>query len=97
MRIGSLSLDQALNIPNRIGLNRNEIIAYINGQFEIGFYEISSFDAALNPANTMEINNIISYNPPQSFVILSKFSKKAIDNLCRFEISPIAKEINVDD
>jgi len=38
----------------------------------------------MNPKKTGEINKLVNYNPPQSFLILSKPAKQIIDEMSEF-------------
>ncbi len=87
VRIGNISSHDILEFSDRIGLNQKDIISYIDGEDKIGFYEINEFDKGRRAANISDLNQYIKYTPPQSFVILSNFSKKKIDSICGFRNS----------
>jgi predicted transcriptional regulator len=89
VRIGNLSSHDILAFSDRIGLTEKEILSYIDGRDEIAFYEINKFDGGSKPGKISDLNQYIRYTPPQSFVILSNFSKKKIDSICGFR-NPIS-------
>jgi predicted transcriptional regulator len=79
-----ITLIEAVNLADEIGLSEKEIYSYVGNGNSIGCYRIGSFELAMNPKKTGEINKLVNYNPPQSFLILSKPAKQIIDEMSEF-------------
>jgi len=79
-----ITLIEAVNLADEIGLSEKEISSYVGNGNSIGCYRIGSFELAMNPKKTGEINKLVNYNPPQSFLILSKPAKQIIDEMSEF-------------
>lgn len=83
-RICNLTIAEAINLSDEIRLSAKDISAYVGRANSIGCYKIGLFELAKNPQKTEIINRTIYYNPPQSFLILSKSAKKIIDDNSEF-------------
>ncbi len=82
--ICNIALSEALKLSDEIGLSEKDISAYVGNRNSIGCYGIGSFEVAAKPQRADDINKFISYNPPQSFLILSKSAKQIIDEMSEF-------------
>lgn len=82
--ICNIALSEAAKLSDEIGLSEKDIFAYVGNRNSIGCYKIGSFEVAVNPQRADEVNKFVNYNPPQSFVILSKSAKQIIDEMSEF-------------
>jgi hypothetical protein len=70
----------AENISTELSLKLEIIQDYCFGLEKVGLYKIGDIEIAEPKLHTDEINKIMFYSPPQSFLILSKEGKKYLDN-----------------
>lgn len=83
--IRKISLQEAREIQGLICLS-NEIIENYFGNSEfIGCYFIDAIEIARNKCTISRLKNIMHYNPPQSFLYISKDGKKIVDDICDFQ------------
>lgn len=82
----NITLDEAIKLSDEIGLSEEDISAYAGNANSIGCYKIGLFEFAINIQKTEAIKRVMNYNPPQSFLILSRAAKRIIDEMSEFRV-----------
>ena len=82
--IGSLTLDAALKIADALALSTELITSYVADAKATGVYWLGEIELAKIEVAASTLANRMSYNPPQSFFVLSKEAKRIVDEMCGF-------------
>lgn len=81
---GSITAERAIALAREIDLSPEEINSYIGEDRRIGCYKLGTFEFGNRPVHTAELAARMIYHPPQSFFILSKWSRELIDQMAGF-------------
>lgn len=82
--IKKISLQDALEMRQKIGLSADEIEKYLGKDKYIGCYFLTKIETPRNICKSITLKNIMDYNPPQSFLYMSIEGKRIIDDICDF-------------
>ena len=81
-RIGEISSTEAVKLASRLSMSANDVAAYCRGRSIIGYCEVSKTQKSKKPMTLVSIRSLMSFHPPQSFIILSKDACEMIDTAC---------------
>lgn len=83
-RIFLATRKEAVSLSKSINLPPSSIASYIGNQSHIGCYELGAIQFPAAPLTRTQLMERMIYHPPQSFFIVSKNAKAAIDNMAKF-------------
>lgn len=84
-----------LELSTELGLTREAIAKYLGSADSVGLYRLRTVEFAKTEATTTELSRWMTYNPPQSFLVLSVAGKAIIDRLCGFTSKAAPKHSGV--
>ena len=82
--LGEITLKEAIAKAAELKLTKQEILDYCVGRDKIGICHLGRILKAKNPLDLAALRSCLTFHPPQSFLILSKFGKATIDKLGSF-------------
>jgi predicted transcriptional regulator len=85
--IKEVTLPQAVKLTNELALPVADIESYFAGDTSVGCYELGQIVFPMKPLTIRELAESMVYHAPQSFFILSREAKTAIDRLAGFKTS----------
>lgn len=82
IRVTEVSSLEAVKLASRLGMSAGDVESYCKGRPIIGYCEVAEMQKALRPMTLQDIRSVMSFHPPQSFIILSKTACEIIDSTC---------------
>ena len=92
--------EDALELADKAALNRLDISDYCRGHTNLGCYVIGSIKLFKHPITLVELQETSGFNPPQSFLFMSKKATKWLSGLPTMEldsISPLSLQLKNDE
>jgi hypothetical protein len=83
--VGQLDLGSATDLQKSVTLSKVEIQKYFGQSDSVGAYFIQRIELARIECSIAHLQQLLVYNPPQSFFRLSKQAKIIVDQACDFE------------
>lgn len=83
-----LTAKEVVRLSKEITLPPAEITAYLGSEAKIGVYRLGVIQIANTSVTTEVLGQVLSYHPPQSFLILSERAKAIVDRLAGFHPNP---------
>jgi len=81
-RVTEVSSSDAVKSASRLGMKAVDVSSYCKGRSTIGYCEVMEMQKADKPMTLVKIRSLMSFHPPQSFIILSKDACMMIDAEC---------------
>lgn len=82
IRVTEVSSSDAVKLASRLGMSAVDVASYCKGRSTIGYCEVTGMQKAERPMTLVKIRSLMSFHPPQSFIILSKDACEIIDSEC---------------